>query len=104
MKIIYTETPTKEPNAVFRDPNVFYGVITKATEVIVEGDYPNIVEAYKAVGIEVTSESKKDGNPIEPSKMNAEQLKQTLTAKGIAFPDNAKKAELVKLLEEAGGA
>ena len=53
MKVIYTENPSKAVGTVHRNPNVFYGVIAKATEVTIEGDYPNIVAAYKAVGVDV---------------------------------------------------
>lgn len=35
------------------------------------------------------------------SKMTVAELKDALTAKGIAFPDNAKKADLVALLPPA---
>lgn len=104
MKVIYTKKPIRTLGVVFRDPDIFFGVITKATEVIVEGDYPNIIEAYESVGIKVSTEAEKDNGPINPSNMKVEQLKEILTAKGIEFPENAKKADLVKLLEEAGGA
>lgn len=104
MKVIYTNDTKKEAGVVQRSPDLFYGVISKATEVIIDGDYPHIVEAYEAAGIKVSTEAKNDNGPISPSDMKVEQLKETLTAKGIEFPDNAKKADLVKLLEEVGGA
>lgn len=104
MKVIYTNDTKREAGVVQRSPELFYGVISKATEVIIEGDYPHILEAYEAAGIKVSTEVEKESGPINPSDMKVEQLKETLTAKGIEFPDNAKKADLVKLLEEAGGA
>lgn len=104
MKVIYTKKPIRTLGVVFRDPDMFFGVITKATEVIIEGDYPNIVEAYEAAGIKVSTQAKKDNGTTNPQDMKVEQLKETLTAKGIEFPDNAKKTDLVKLLEQAGGA
>lgn len=104
MKVIYTKKPIRTLGVVFRDPDMFFGVITKATEVIIEGDYPNIVEAYETAGIKISTGAEKESVPINPSDMKVEQLKEMLTDKGIEFPDNAKKADLVKLLEEVGGA
>ena len=53
MKVIYTEIPGKEVDTCYRLPDPFYGAISAATEVVVEGDFPHVVEAYKAIGIEV---------------------------------------------------
>lgn len=104
MKVIYTENPSKAIDTVYRNPNVFYGVIAKATEVTVEGDYPNIVEAYNAMGIEVNQPTPNDRKSINPADMKVDQLKEALTAKGIEFPPKAVREELIKLLEESGGA
>ncbi|AZS50401.1 hypothetical protein DM558_07605 [Entomomonas moraniae] len=104
MELIYTErTSNFEKDKSYRNPQ-YFDKPEKATKVIIEGDYPNIVEAYEAVGIKVSTGAEKESGPINPSDMKVDQLKEILTAKGIEFPDNAKKADLVKLLEEAGGA
>lgn len=43
-----------------------------------------------------------EGDAVKPSKgLNVDQLKAALTAKGIAVPEGAKKADLAKLLDEA---
>ncbi|WP_438455314.1 hypothetical protein [Vreelandella venusta] len=53
MKVVYTESPGKEKGVCYRRPAPFFGVINAATEVEVEGDHPNIVEAYERAGVEV---------------------------------------------------
>ncbi|MGN8276775.1 HeH/LEM domain-containing protein [Pseudomonas sp. SMN5] len=54
MKVIYTDKPGNEPGVCYRLLNEFFGVISSATDVFVQGDNPNIIEAYKRAGIKVT--------------------------------------------------
>jgi len=54
MKVIYTDKPGNEPEVCYRLLNEFFGVISSAKEVMVDGDKPNIIEAYKRAGIIVT--------------------------------------------------
>ena len=54
MKVVYTESPGKEKGVCYRLPSPFFGVISAADEVVVEGDYPNIVDAYEGAGVKVT--------------------------------------------------
>jgi hypothetical protein len=53
MKVIYTDKPGDEPGVCYRLLNEFFGVISAATDVFVQGDNPNIIEAYKRAGIKV---------------------------------------------------
>jgi len=55
MKVIYTDKPGSEPGVCYRLLDEFFGVISAAKEVVVDGDKPNIIEAYKRAGIIVTS-------------------------------------------------
>ncbi|MCQ3000466.1 HeH/LEM domain-containing protein [Pseudomonas syringae] len=55
MKVIYTDTPGTEPGVCYRLLDEFFGVISSAKEVVVDGDKPNIIEAYKRAGIIVTN-------------------------------------------------
>lgn len=103
MKVVYTENPKKERDTVYRDPKMFYGVITKATEVIVEGDYPTIIEAYKDVGIEV-KHSEPSSNSTDLTKLSVDELKKRLADAGIEFDKSAKKDELIKLIQSSEGA
>lgn len=57
MKVVYTDKPGSEPGVCYRTLDQFFGVIGSAKEVVVDGDKPNIIEAYKRAGIIVT-----DGN------------------------------------------
>jgi hypothetical protein len=54
MKVIYTDKPGSEPGVCYRLLDEFFGVIGSAKEVVVDGDKPNIIEAYKRAGIIVT--------------------------------------------------
>ncbi|SFX17597.1 HeH/LEM domain-containing protein [Pseudomonas sp. NFACC49-2] len=54
MKVIYTDKPGSEPGVCYRLLNEFFGVISAATDVFVQGDNPNIIEAYQRAGIKVT--------------------------------------------------
>lgn len=54
MKVIYTDKPGSEPGVCYRLLSEFFGVISAATDVFVQGDNPNIIEAYKRAGIKVT--------------------------------------------------
>lgn len=54
MKVIYTDKPGNEPGVCYRLLDEFFGVISSATDVFVQGDNPNIIEAYKRAGIKVT--------------------------------------------------
>ncbi|AEA70183.1 Conserved hypothetical protein [Pseudomonas brassicacearum subsp. brassicacearum NFM421] len=54
MKVIYTDKPGNEPGVCYRLLREFFGVISAATDVFVQGDNPNIIDAYKRAGIKVT--------------------------------------------------
>jgi len=68
MKVIYTDSPGAEPGVCYRLLDEFFGVISSAKEVVVDGDKPNIIEAYKRAGIIVTdgksSSLREDGPTI----------------------------------------
>lgn len=51
MKVVYTDKPGSEPGVCYRLLDEFFGVISSAKEVVVDGDKPNIIEAYKRAGI-----------------------------------------------------
>ena len=55
MKVIYTDKPGIEPGVCYRLLDEFFGVISAAREVVVDGDKPNIIEAYRRAGIIVTN-------------------------------------------------
>ncbi len=54
MKVIYTDKPGKERGVCYRLLSEFFGVIGSATEVVVDGDAPDIFDAYQAAGIKVS--------------------------------------------------
>lgn len=91
MKVVYTDKPGNERGVCYRTK--YLGVITGATEVEVDGDFPGVAEAYERAGIKVGGES-------DPHKMNVPELKDWLTEQGIEFDASAKKAELQALIPQ----
>lgn len=55
MKVIYTDKPGSESGVCYRLLSEFFGVISSATDVVVQGDNPSIIEAYKRAGIKVSA-------------------------------------------------
>lgn len=53
MEVVYTTAPKREADKVYRDPRQFFGPIRAATSVTVEGNYPEIRQAYEALRIPV---------------------------------------------------
>ncbi|MGV6396984.1 HeH/LEM domain-containing protein [Pseudomonas caspiana] len=99
MKVIYSDTPGSEPGVCYRLLDEFFGVISSAKEVVVDGDRPNIIEAYQRAGIAVSGPSEKEDEiETDPLKMKVDDLKVWLTGKGIDFPADAKKDELKALV------
>ncbi|MGN8259509.1 HeH/LEM domain-containing protein [Pseudomonas sp. SMSB3] len=100
MKVIYTNTPGSERGTCYRRLDQFFGVIDGATQVVVEGEAPEIVEAYEAAGIKVGDQGGQDQPETDPHKMNVPELKEWLTAKGIEFDASAKKPDLQVLIPQ----
>ena len=143
MKVIYTDKPGNEPRVCYRLTGEFFGVISAATNVIVDGDFPHITAAYQRAGIAVedgkqSTGLREDGPTVvefvaagykasnyppegyvsrstaekvaealkdekvdpetDPLKMKVPELKEWLTAKGIAFDATAKKEDLQALV------
>ncbi|WP_336341245.1 HeH/LEM domain-containing protein [Pseudomonas atacamensis] len=98
MKVIYTNKPGKERGVCYRLLSEFFGVIGTATEVVIEGDAPEIYDAYEAAGIKVSDGKEPENVETDPLKMKVPELKDWLTAKGIAFDPAAKKEDLQALV------
>ncbi len=98
MKVIYTNKPGKERGVCYRLLSEFFGVIGTATEVVIEGDAPEIYDAYEAAGIKISDGKEPENAETDPLKMKVTELKDWLTAKGIAFDPAAKKEDLQALV------
>lgn len=99
MKVIYSDTPGNEPGVCYRKLDEFFGVISSAKEVVVDGDKPNIVSAYQRAGIAITGPTeKKEEVETDPLKMKVDELKAWLTSKNIEFASDAKKDDLQALI------
>ena len=97
MKVIYSDTPGREPGVCYRLLDEFFGVISSAKEVVVEGDRPNIVAAYERAGIVVKGAGEEEPE-TDPLKMKVPDLKEWLAGKGIEFDATAKKEDLQALV------
>lgn len=98
MKVIYTDKPGKERGVCYRLLSEFFGVIGTATEVVIEGDAPEIYDAYEAAGIKVSDGKEPENAETDPLKMKVPELKDWLTARGITFDPTAKKEDLQALV------
>lgn len=98
MKVIYTDKPGKERGVCYRLLSEFFGVIGSATQVVVEGDAPEILDAYQSAGIKVSDGKEPESKETDPLKMKVPELKEWLTEKGIAFDPSAKKEDLQALV------
>ena len=98
MKVIYTDKPGNERGVCYRRLSEFFGVIGSATEVVVDGDAPDIVDAYQAAGIKASDGKESESKETDPLKMKVPELKEWLTEKGIAFDPTAKKEDLQALV------
>ncbi|WP_095118675.1 HeH/LEM domain-containing protein [Pseudomonas sp. Irchel s3f10] len=98
MKVIYTDKPGKERGVCYRLLSEFFGVIGTASEVVIEGDAPEIYDAYEAAGIKVSDGKEPENAETDPLKMKVPELKDWLTAKGITFDPVAKKEDLQALV------
>ncbi|UVK96107.1 HeH/LEM domain-containing protein [Pseudomonas atacamensis] len=98
MKVIYTDKPGKERGVCYRLLSEFFGVIGTATTVVIEGDAPEIYDAYEAAGIKVSDGKEPEDAETDPLKMKVPELKEWLTSKGIAFESNALKEDLQALV------
>ncbi|PHN61928.1 CTP synthase [Pseudomonas viridiflava] len=79
MELVYSnQRGDFDPNKRYRNPDLFRNVERGVTKVTVVGDYPEIVDAYKAVEIDVEIEARKtpvkgkakaaDKTPAKPGK------------------------------------
>jgi hypothetical protein len=99
MKVIYSNDIGREAGVCYRRLDQFFGVIAGASEVVVKGDAPHIVDAYRKAGIQVDGGTEAAAKPSDG--LTVEQLREALTTKGVEIPADAKKADLQKLLDEA---
>lgn len=96
MELIYTAQQSGfEPNKHYRNPLYFERAENGVSKVIVHGDYPAVVQAYQAKGVEVVQADNKQN---DYAKMTVDEMKAKLTELGIEIPADAKKADLLALL------
>ncbi|MEE4683638.1 CTP synthase [Pseudomonas alliivorans] len=72
MELVYSnQRGDFDPNKRYRNPDLFRNVERGVTKVTVVGDYPEIVDAYKAVEIDVEIEARK--TPVKGKAKAAEK-------------------------------
>ncbi|MCU1752153.1 hypothetical protein [Pseudomonas sp. 6D_7.1_Bac1] len=101
MELTYSAQKTDfDPDKRYRNPEYFERPEAGATKVTVVGDWPDVVEAYRAakVDLEIVDAHGDDGAETDPAKMGVGALREFLTAQGIEFDPKAPKAEILKLI------
>lgn len=105
MELIYTDQQNGfEPDKHYRNPLYFEGAENGVSKVIIHGNYPAVAQAYQAKGVEieqVVSDGKQNGKQNGNTKMTVDELKAKLAEIGVEVPPDAKKADLVALLEQS---
>lgn len=113
MKLFYTTQNREIPDGFSaRNPTYFDKPEGSATHVHVDGDYPEVVQGYEALQIDVTvaksmPESvheqmahESEGAELSPEQMSVAGLREYLQGLGIEPKAKATKAELLELLAE----
>lgn len=93
-RIIYsTQRRGFEPGEIYQNPRYFGGIDKDATEVVVIGDWPNVVAAYEAAKIPVIS----DYVGKKPKRLPEAEDDDADETEGVELPDNWRKASFKKL-------
>lgn len=106
MKLIYTLKSQGLPKGFSaRNPRYFVAVERDVKTVIIEGEYPEILKAYRDAGVEVVLAEVAEGPEPEAapkpfSTMTVLELKQHLTDQDVEFDIKANKAQLLELIQE----
>ncbi|MDT9673853.1 hypothetical protein F6R97_04185 [Pseudomonas sp. JV414] len=99
MELTYSSQKTDfDPDKRYRNPEYFERPEAGVTKVTVVGDWPIVVEAYKAARVEVDVAESDGSTETDPAKMGVTDLRDWLTAQGIEFDPKAPKVEILKLI------
>lgn len=106
MKLHYTQKNEALPGFSARNPRRFERAESGAQEVVVDGDYPHIVAAYKKAGAVVNAAQEKEPEKTQDNEgsggdlkaLKVPELKALAEERGIEFASNATKAQLIELL------
>jgi hypothetical protein len=99
MELTYSSQTTDfDPDRRYRNPQYFDKPESGVTKVTVVGDWPAVVEAYKAAKVEVDVVELGGAAETDPTKMGVADLRDWLTAQGIEFDPKAPKVEILKLI------
>jgi len=100
MELTYSSQKTDfDPDKRYRNPEYFERPESGVAKVIVMGDWPIVVDAYKAAKVEVDVIDATGGIvETDPAKMGVADLRDWLLAQGIEFDPKAPKVEILKLI------
>lgn len=99
MELTYSSQKTDfDPDKRYRNPEYFERPEAGVTKVTVVGDWPIVVEAYKAAMVEVDVAESGGSTETDPARMGVADLRDWLTAQGIEFDPKAPKVEILKLI------
>jgi len=89
--IVYSQSPhpaMREKGAKYQNPRMFSGVVDGVSRAVVVGDFPDIVKAYKAAGVEVV-EPEKEAQAVQTAAVIAESPALTEDQRrSLAIPEN----------------
>ncbi|KAA5842234.1 hypothetical protein F2A37_16805 [Pseudomonas chlororaphis] len=99
MELTYSaQTTGFHSDTRYRNPQYFDKPESGVTKVTVVGDWPVVVDAYKAAQVDVDVVELSGAAEADPAKMGVADLRDWLTAQGIEFDPKAPKAEILKLI------
>lgn len=102
MELIYTRRRTGfEPGKHYRNPRYFDRPEQAATSVVLDGDYPNIAQAYKALSVPVhaaqaESKAKPQPEPEKPADDERDALAAEYEERFGSKPHHKMKAETIR--------
>lgn len=110
MKLVYTKGGARISgvDGHYRNPDYFQKLESGATLVLTDKVYPEIQTACEQAGVpsEIIQAGEKAAKAVsgDADKMTAAQLRDALQERGVEIPEHAKKADLIALFEQTGGA
>lgn len=105
MKLHYTLKNNVLAGHSARNPRRFESAERLAEQVVIDGDFPHIAQAYKEIDVPVLSSSAPEphNEPAALGSLTVPELKKLASERGINHAANITKPDLLKLLSKGQG-